>query len=77
MTAQENKAIPFLLEDLSGNVLWITLNRPQQRNRHQERHKGGQEATHETLASHCTRRAGSGRRRLLPRRCAPAGAGSA
>ena len=32
MTAQETKAIPFLLEDLSDNVLWLTLNRPQQRN---------------------------------------------
>lgn len=32
MTAQEVSNAPYLLEDLSGHVLWLTLNRPRQRN---------------------------------------------
>ena len=32
MTTAQPNSDPYLLEDMSGHVLWLTLNRPQQRN---------------------------------------------
>ena len=32
MTTAESNSAPYLLEEMSGHVLWLTLNRPQQRN---------------------------------------------
>ena len=32
MTDQEIETLPYVLQELSGHVLWLTLNRPEQRN---------------------------------------------